>query len=64
MIGTKLVKDKPEDKQHQIYRTWQINQPFVLNNDDSKIDLLESQKKEIINNNDILTIYPDIKNAF
>jgi len=56
------VKPKNPAKQHMEYRTWQINQPFVSNNDNSKIHLNESQKQQIINNEYILTVYPDIKN--
>ena len=44
--GVKLVNKKPENKRHGFYRTWQINQPFVSNNDISKIDLSNDQKKK------------------
>jgi hypothetical protein len=60
--GTKLVTNKPSNIHHSVYRTWQINQPFVSNNEPSKIDLLEEQRNELINNTHILTIYPEIKN--
>jgi hypothetical protein len=59
--NTNLVKEKPKNTEHALYRTWQINQPFVLNNNVSNIDLSEEQKKVIINNNYILKLYPDIK---
>lgn len=59
-----IVKNKPLNKQHRVYRNWQINQPFILQNDISKIDLINSQKKKIINNSYILQIYPDINSAF
>jgi hypothetical protein len=58
------TKEKPEETDHIAYRTWQINQPFVLNNDISKIDLSENQKNQIINNPFILQIYPDIQKYF
>ena len=56
-----LPKEKPPNNKHASYRTWQINQPFVFNNDISKIDLTEKQKEEIINNSYIIDVYPDIK---
>ena len=62
--GVKLVNKKPKNKNHECYRTWQINQPFVSNNDISKIDLSNDQKEKIINNPDILQVYPDINSVF
>ncbi len=62
--GVKLVNKKPENKRHGFYRTWQINQPFVSNNDISKIDLSNDQKKKIVNNPYILQVYPDINSVF
>jgi hypothetical protein len=59
-----LVDKKPANNNHKVYRTWQINQPFISNNDISKIDLNDAQKKEIINNSYVLQIYPDINSAF
>jgi len=56
-----IPEEKPNNKKHCAYRSWQINQPFVSNNDPSKIDLSESQRQKIINNKDILKLYPDIK---
>jgi hypothetical protein len=46
------------------YRTWQINQPFISNNDISKIDLTEIQKQSIITDPNILELYPDITSVF
>ena len=54
-----LVDKTPANTDHEIYRTWQINQPFVSNNDISKIDLSDSQKEEIITNYHVLQIYPE-----
>lgn len=45
---------------HRLYRTWQINQQFISQNDISKIDLTEFQKKEILTNSYVLQLYPDI----
>ena len=61
---TKLFDTRPENIRHEEYRTWQINQPFVSNNDISKLDLNDDQKEEIINNSYVLQIYPDINSAF
>ena len=44
--GVKLVDKKPQNNNHGLYRTWQINKPFISNNDISKIDLNEVQKKK------------------
>jgi len=62
--SVKLEDKKPSETDHAAYRTWQINQPFVLNNNISKIDLSENQKNEIINNPFVLQVYPKIKNYF
>ena len=64
ITGTKLVNHRPKNTNHESYRTWQINQPFKLNNDVSKIDLNENQIEEIVNNPYVLQIYPDIKSVF
>jgi len=55
---------KPNNVEHGKYRTWQINQPFVSNNDVSKLDLTELQKQKIINNSVILEVYTDIDKVF
>ena len=39
--GVKLVDKPPQNNDHGSYRTWQINKPFILNNDISKIYLNE-----------------------
>lgn len=58
-MEVKLEDKKPKNIQHTKYRTWQINQPFKLNNDISKIDLTEKQKQIIINNKYCLELYPN-----
>jgi hypothetical protein len=58
------VDNIPSPTDNIRYRTWQINQPFVLNNDNSKIYLSKIQIKKIINDDNILQIYPNIKAAF
>jgi len=60
----KLIDKKPKNTNHSKYRTWQINQPFISNNDISKLDLSDDQKKEIINNSYVLQLYPDISSVF
>ena len=62
--GARLLDKKPQNNDHKHYRTWQINQPFISNNDISKLDLNEDQIEKIVNNQYVLQIYPDIKSAF
>ena len=65
VIGSaKFDNIKPKNTEHGKYRTWQVNQPFVSNNDISKLDLSDDQKKEIINNSYVLELYSDINSAF
>ena len=52
-----IPKDKPLNTNHEMYRTFQINQPFVCNNDVSKINLTLSQKEKIMNNQEIKKVY-------
>lgn len=58
--GIELVKDKPQNTDHAKYRTWQINQPFVINNDISKLDLTEEQKRQIRGSAAIMSTFPEI----
>jgi len=58
--GLKINKKKPKNTNHNAYRTWQINQPLIFKNDILKIDLIETQKKKMINDDNILKIYPNI----
>ena len=60
----KLLDKKPQNNNHNHYRTWQINQPFISNNDISKIDLSKEQIEKIVNNQYVLQIYPDINSVF
>ena len=57
----KIPKIKPNNKDHSMYRVWNNCQPFVNNNDLSKIDLTDEQKKNILKNKTIKIIYPNIK---
>lgn len=62
--GVNLIDKKPENINHAEYRTWQINQAFISNNDISKIDLNNEQKEQIMNDPFVLQIYPDIHTVF
>ena len=55
------IVDKPTDKEHVLYRNWQINQPFINTDNIDKIDLTDEQKNVLLNNEDILKAYPNIK---
>jgi len=61
--GTSLdvPDEKPENKNHDIYRAYQVNQPFVNNNTLDKLDLNGIQTHMLCTNNEVLQIYPDIK---
>ena len=63
-IGVELSDEKPKNTEHEKYRTWQINQPFNLKNDISKLDLSNNQIKKITNNRYILQLYPDVNSTF
>jgi hypothetical protein len=56
----KILNEEPDNINHQEYRNWQIKQKFVNNNDESKIQLTEEQKNEILNNEYIKMIYPEL----
>ena len=56
-----IPKEEPKQNEHVLYRTYQINQPFVNMNDPSKIDLTEEQKCALQNNEFINELYPEIK---
>ena len=58
--GVECKEKKPKNTDHGEYRTWQINQPFVSNNNISELSLSKTQVQQILNNNDIATVYPDI----
>ena len=52
----------PYNTNHNVFRHYQINQPFVNNNTLDKIYLTDEQKNTIINNKDVKIIYEDIEN--
>jgi len=55
---TNIPKVKPSNKQHDLYRLYQINKPFINNNDVSKINLTEKQKEVFKDNEFIKQIFP------
>lgn len=57
-IHPKDVPQRPENTNHGRYRTWQINQEFVNNNDPAKIDLHPTQLQELQSNRVVQELYP------
>lgn len=55
----KIPQIKPDNKDHNNYRTWQINQQFENNNDPSKIDLNPIQIQYIQSSLDIKKVYSE-----
>jgi hypothetical protein len=55
---TKVPEVKPTNQEHDLYRLYQINKPFINNNDASKINLTEKQKEVFKNNELIKQIFP------
>lgn len=52
--------NKPKNTEHGLYRTWQINQPFVNFNSEENINLTSEQKQKITGSDIIKEVYPDI----
>lgn len=52
---------RPDNTDHDRYRVWQLCQPFVLNNDLSKLNLTNTNKEEILKSKTILKVYPSIE---
>jgi hypothetical protein len=59
-----IPKTIPIDTDHHAHRLYQINKPFVNNNNDIEINLKQHQINLIKNNKDILSIYPEISTFF
>jgi hypothetical protein len=55
-----LADTPPSNTEHELYRTFQINQPFVNNNDPIKIDIKYAQLQELMMCSAICELYPDI----
>lgn len=62
--GFNLLNKPPPSTQHELYRTYQINQVFQSCNDISKISLTEEQIKTLTTNKDIIKLYPEIKEIY
>lgn len=60
-VSYRSIKEKPDDSEHAKYRTWQINQPFVYNDNLSKIDLIETQIINLSKSSIINKLYPHSK---
>ena len=60
-IGQIVLDNQPPNKDHDNYRNWQINKPFVYSDNISKINLNTEQIDQLINNPQILTVFPLIK---
>ena len=53
-------ENKPLENKHEEYRMWQINQQFINNNDHTKLRLVPYQINMILDEPEILDIYPNI----
>lgn len=59
--GVKLAKERPANHQHESFRTWQINQPFVNNNDPASVTLKPEQVKFLLSQPAITSVYPNLR---
>ena len=55
-----IPEEKPDNHSHRNFRTWQVNQKFRNMNDESKIKITPMQKSRIINDKDIIAVYPEV----
>lgn len=58
--GLEPPDNQPPNDQHALFRTWQINQPFVSNNDPSKIALSHEQAQELLHDSVVRSVYKEI----
>lgn len=58
------IKEKPDNREHEKYRTWQINQPFMYNDNLSKIDLTKEQIDKLNKSKIIHKLYPNSQTIF
>eukprot|EP00899_Mesostigma_viride_P023682 jgi/Mesvir1/4499/Mv03778-RA.1 len=56
-MGT--ITSKPDEKEHGMFRTWQINQPFVYRDAIDKICLTREQLKRFTDSDEVQILYPD-----
>ena len=57
---TEIPREPVDNVDHERYRTWQINQPIRNMNDIEKLDLLDHQIKGIVEDPNIIELYPEI----
>lgn len=58
--SVKLPTDKPNNKSHIHYRTWQINQSFHNNNKKENVNITKSQLQQLKSYNAIMLEYPEL----
>lgn len=61
-MNLKQIKSQPDPKQHDKYRTYQINLPFVNMNDPAKINLTNTQKRVILEDALVNQYFPENQN--
>ena len=58
-----IIPDElPKDSDHHRFRYYQINQPFINNNDTSKISITNEQLDQLQKSKYVLSVYPEIIN--
>jgi hypothetical protein len=60
VTGLEKPKEQVSNQQHELYRTYQINQPIVNKNDDSKLCLTPEEMSILKNNPIIRQLYPEL----
>lgn len=48
--------------EHDKFRSWQINRPFVNNNNYNNVEITPEQADAFLNNKDVITLYPSLVN--
>ena len=59
--NAEIPVDEPEHTNHSAYRMYQVNQPFVNNNDMAKLSLNHVQKHTFATHPIVQKIYPEVK---
>lgn len=63
-VDRNKITSEPHPTQHEAFRTYQLNQPFVNNNLAHKIDLSYNQKEFLRKNKMVHKLYPEVKEYF
>lgn len=63
-VDRNKITSEPHPTQHELFRTYQLNQPFVNNNLAYKIDLSYNQKEFLRKNEMVHRLYPEVKEYF